>query len=100
MARSPLAALAGALAVAALARTAVSGTVPATTVTTDTRACQPPFDALPFCDTSLPTRERILDLIDRVWQNPSWIPPLLTARHGGGGSPGPSDNITALGIPE
>lgn len=73
-------------------------TVPATTVTYDTRACQPPYDALPFCDTSLSVDARVADLVARL--QPEEIVPLLTARHGGGGSPGPDDNVTRLGLPE
>lgn len=63
-----------------------------------TRACRPPHDRWPFCNTSLPLLERVDDLISRL--DASEIPPLLTAREGGGGSPGPPGNISRLGLPE
>jgi hypothetical protein len=69
-----------------------------TTTTFDSRACRPGYDSFPFCNTSLPLGTRINDLISRL--ELSDIPPLLTARHGGGGSPGPSDNVSRLGVPE
>lgn len=40
------------------------------------------------------------DIVQRIIAQPEWITPQLTARHGGGGSPGPNDNVTALGLPE
>ena len=73
-------------------------TVVSTTTTFDSRACRPGFDQYPFCNTTLPLGTRVNDLISRLELTD--IPPLLTARHGGGGSPGPDDNITRLGIPE
>ena len=86
------AAAAAALGAASLA---AARTVPANTVTYDTRACQPPFDALPFCDTTLSLDERIDDLIARVWQtNASVIPWLLTARNDGRSA------LPLLGVPE
>jgi beta-glucosidase len=84
------AALVGAFAALASART-----VPANTVTYDTRACQPPFDALPFCNPALSIDERVDDLIARVWAaNASVIPQLLTARNDG------RNAIPHIGVPE
>ena len=77
-------------ALCALPLVAVAQTVNENTVTYDTRACRPGFDSFPFCNVNLPQNERINDLIGRL--ELSDIPPLLTARHGGGGSPGPDDN--------
>jgi hypothetical protein len=87
-----------ALAVALLASGAFAQTVPATTVTYDTRACQPPYDWFPFCNVSLPLKDRVADLVGRL-QGPE-IVPQLQARHGGGTSPLPNDNVTRLGLPE
>jgi hypothetical protein len=84
--------LAGALALAA------AKTVPETTVTASTRACQPPYDTFPFCDTTLSLDARVKDLVSRIPD--ADVPPQLTARHGGGGSPGPASNISAIGLPE
>ena len=98
MARLAGALVAAAAAIAALAHRAAAKTVRETNVTVATRACQPPHDTYPFCDTSLSLADRVNDLISRL--EPSDIAPQLTARHGGGGSPGPNDNITRLGIPE
>jgi beta-D-xylosidase 4 len=72
-----------------------SQTIPANTVTYDTRACQPPHDAYPFCNSALSLDERVNDLIERIWlvANES-IPLLLTARSMG------KNNISALGVPE
>lgn len=86
------------LALACLAGIASAQTVPATTKTYDTRACQAPYDQFPFCDVGLPIAARVADLIKRLL--PAEIVPQLTARHNGGGSPGPDDNVTALGLPE
>ena len=73
----------------------LSQTVPATTTTLDTRACQPPFDALPFCNTALSLDERVDDLIERLWAvNASNIPFHLTARNFG------KSALPALGLPE
>lgn len=69
-------------------------------LTLATRACTGDFAALPFCDVSLPRDARLNDLIERLWATPEWIPPQLTARHNGGTSPGPLDNVSALGVPE
>ena len=93
MARTPRSLL---LAVAAASLAAVaSKTVPANTATYDTRACQPPFDALPFCNTALSLDERLDDLIERVWAtNASAIPWLLTARNDG------RNAMPLLGVPE
>ena len=41
------------------------GTFPAN-FTRDTRACQPPHDKYPFCDTSRPLSDRLGDLISRI----------------------------------
>ena len=79
---------------------ALSLTVKANNDTIKTRACQPPFSALPYCDASLPLPTRVADFVARLWANASWIPPQLTARHGGGGSPGPTDAVPELGLPE
>ena len=79
----------------ALPLLALGQTIDQNTVTYDTRACRPGFDKFPFCDTNLPQAQRIADLIGRLELGD--IPPLLTARHGGGGSPGPSDN--SEGVP-
>ena len=78
----------------------VAITTRANNVTLLTRACQPPFSALPYCNTALPLATRVSDFISRLWTNSSWIPPQLTARHGGGGSPGPTDAVPELGLPE
>ena len=78
----------------------VAITTRANNVTLLTRACQPPFSALPYCNTALPLATRVSEFISRLWTNSSWIPPQLTARHGGGGSPGPTDAVPELGLPE
>ena len=75
-------------------------TTPINNLTVGTRACTGAFASLPFCDASLSREARLNDLIDRLWSNPAWIPPQLTARHNGGSSPGPLDNVSALGLPE
>jgi hypothetical protein len=77
---------------------AAAQTVPATTTTFDTRACQPPFSAAEgfrFCDATLSLDERVNDLIARVW-NTSYdvIPQLLTARNMG------KSALPLLGVPE
>ncbi len=73
-------------------------TVPVTTKTYDTRACQAPYNTFRFCNTSLSIEERVADLVSQLQD--SEIVPQITARHGGGGSPGPDDNVTRLGLPE
>ena len=75
-----------------------AGPRPTPNVTVATRACQPPHDTYAFCDASKSLDERLDDLIGRLQDDE--IPPLLTAREGGGGSPGPPGNISRLGIPE
>lgn len=65
-----------------LLATATAVTVPATNVTAETRACQPPHDKYPFCDTSLPVEQRVKNLISLLADDEK--PPLLTAREGGG----------------
>lgn len=72
-------------------------TMPANTITYDTRACQAPYNTFPFCNTALSIDARVADLISRLL--PEEIPPLLTARHSGTPT-SPNDNITRLGIPE
>ena len=84
-----------ALALLLCAAAALAKTVPANTVTFDTRACQPPFDALPFCDTRRSVDERVDDLIARIWAaNASVIPAMLTARNKGASA------LPSLGLPE
>ncbi len=70
------------VAVAALSSGGAAVTVPVTNVTLATRACQPPFDSLPFCNASLPRDTRIRDLIARL--TPDEIVPMLSARARGG----------------
>ena len=72
-------------------------TVPASNFTLTSRACQPPFDALAFCNISLPTPVRVTALISLLKDEE--IAPQLTARHRGGGSPGPESNVSPLGFP-
>jgi len=83
---------------AAAALSASAETVPITDATTTGRACQPPHNTYPFCDAALSIEVRVADLIGRLL--PEEIPPQLTARHNGGGSPvhHPS-NISRLGLP-
>lgn len=91
--------VASALCAALLAAGASAQTMPLTNTTLATRACQPPFDTLPFCDTTLALNSRVDDLIARLWAesggnvstNIIWH---LTARN-----MGKSAN-PALGIPE
>ena len=82
----------------ASARAAQAQTLPANTVTLDTRACQPPHDLAAgylFCDPSLSLDERVTDLIERIWgTSVEVIPYLLTARNFG------ASNLPKLGIPE
>ena len=67
--------------------------------TVATRACLPgKTDSFPFCNVSLSIEERVENLISLL--NDDEIPPLLTAREGGGGSPGPPGNISRIGLPE
>ena len=77
---------------------AVAKTVPATTTTLDTRACQAPHDTLGFCNVSAPLAARAAALTALLRDDE--ILPQLTARHGGGGSPGPASNVSRLGLPE
>ena len=84
---------------AALLPPARAQTVPATTRTLDTRACQAPYDLAAgylFCDPTLSLDERVNDLIERIWATGSQdvIPYLLTARNFG------ASNISRLGVPE
>ncbi len=85
-------------ALAALAARARAQTMPATTTTLDTRACQPPYDLAAgflFCDPSLSLDERVNDLIERIWATSvETIPYLLTARNFG------ASNLSKLGTPE
>jgi hypothetical protein len=93
-----LAACALLLPAAAVATQAVN----ATNTTTLTRACQPPYDTFPFCNTSLSLEERVADVVARIFEvqksNNMTIPSLLTARHPAGQVP--DDNISSLGIPD
>lgn len=72
-------------------------TVKASNKTTETRACQPPYDKLAFCDTTLSLDQRVSALIAAIKDQD--IAAQLTARHHGGGNPGPESNMTYLGIP-
>eukprot|EP00754_Rhynchopus_humris_P032175 Rhum_TRINITY_DN15382_c0_g1::Rhum_TRINITY_DN15382_c0_g1_i2::g.154467::m.154467/K15920/XYL4; beta-D-xylosidase 4 len=72
-------------------------TVPATNKAYLERACRPGYDHFKFCDTKLSKAERVSALIAEL--NDDEIPPLLTAREGGGGSPGPPGNVSRLGLP-
>lgn len=70
-------------------------TVPQTTTTLDTAACQAPFDTFPFCNISLSLDERVDDLISRLWStNQSIIPLMLLARNFG------SSAAPLIGVPE
>lgn len=93
--RAPAAAAALA---AALLATARAKTVPASSTTLDTRACQAPHDTLGFCNVSATLAERSAALIALLHDDE--ITPQITARHGGGGSPGPASNISRIGLPE
>ena len=86
-------------ALAVLAGLAAAKTTPVDNQTVATRACQGKYLALPYCDTSLSIDARVEDFIQRLWANTSWIPPQLTARHGGGGNPGPTSAVPELGLP-
>ena len=56
-----------AILVMGLTSATLAQTVPATTVTYDSRAaCQPPYDTFPFCNTSLPLALRVADLVGRL----------------------------------
>ena len=88
---------------AGLSSRAFAQTTKANTLAKDTRACQGAFASLPYCDTTKPLDDRVNDFIARLWASPNAatiIPPQLTARHGGGGSPGPTDAVPELGLPE
>eukprot|EP01060_Flectonema_neradi_P018021 TRINITY_DN2483_c1_g2_i2.p1 TRINITY_DN2483_c1_g2~~TRINITY_DN2483_c1_g2_i2.p1 ORF type:complete len:776 (+),score=198.43 TRINITY_DN2483_c1_g2_i2:44-2371(+) len=80
-----------------VAGTSFAKTVPVTTSTVDERACRPGYDHFGFCDTTKSKKERLSDLIASLQDDE--IPALLTAREGGGGSPGPPGNISRLGMP-
>eukprot|EP01012_Entosiphon_sulcatum_P000917 TRINITY_DN1015_c0_g1_i1.p1 TRINITY_DN1015_c0_g1~~TRINITY_DN1015_c0_g1_i1.p1 ORF type:complete len:776 (-),score=129.23 TRINITY_DN1015_c0_g1_i1:44-2350(-) len=60
-----------------------------------TRACQPPHDQYPFCDTKRPLSERIDNLISLI--DPAEKPLLLTAR---GWPQGNVHNLSKIGVPE
>lgn len=81
-----------------LATQALAKTVKASDVVVKTRACQPGQDTYGFCDTSKSIADRVADLIGRLQDED--IAPQLTARHQGGGNPGPKSNISRLGIPD
>jgi hypothetical protein len=85
------------LLLAAVAGSALAKTVPVSNATLTTRACRPGFDTFAFCNTTLSIQQRVDDLISRLTE--AEITPQLTARHHGGGNPGPESNITRLGIP-
>jgi hypothetical protein len=55
-----------AILVMGLTSATLAQTVPATTVTYDSRACQPTYDTFPFCNTSLPLALRVADLVGRL----------------------------------
>jgi hypothetical protein len=55
-------------------------------------------DHFPFCNTSLSISDRVDNLISLLKDDE--IPALLTAREGGGGSPGPPGNVSRIGLPE
>jgi hypothetical protein len=82
---------------ASLLTLAAAITAPSTNVTFTTRACQPPHDTFPFCDTTRPLAERVADLLARLQD--ADVPPQLTARHGPGQA-APYSNVSYLGIPE
>ena len=84
----------------ALPALALAKITPVTNATVTTRACQGAFLSLPYCNTALPLDQRVEDFIQRLWANTSWIPPQLTARHGGGGNPGPTSDVPELGLPD
>lgn len=85
------------LAAAAAAAFVAAQTLPVTNQTVATRACQPPHNTYPFCNTSLTAEARAVDVAARL--NGTEIAPQLTARHSGGGSPGPNANVSRLGLP-
>lgn len=72
-------------------------TVRADNVTFTTRACQPPHDTYDFCNTSLPLSARVASLIAELHDDE--VPSQLTARHHGGGNPGPESNVSRIGLP-
>eukprot|EP01059_Diplonema_ambulator_P036219 TRINITY_DN8956_c0_g1_i1.p1 TRINITY_DN8956_c0_g1~~TRINITY_DN8956_c0_g1_i1.p1 ORF type:complete len:793 (+),score=284.79 TRINITY_DN8956_c0_g1_i1:41-2380(+) len=85
------------LAAAALVSGQGNGAVPITQAAYNERACRPGFDQFQFCNTSLTKDQRLEALIGLIHDDE--IPALLTAREGGGGSPGPAGNISRLGLP-
>ncbi len=52
----------------------------------------------PFCDTTQPLEARVDNLISLIADDE--IKLFMKAREGGGGSPGPANNISRLGLPE
>eukprot|EP00051_Salpingoeca_urceolata_P028265 m.485929 g.485929 ORF g.485929 m.485929 type:complete len:823 (-) comp24071_c0_seq1:75-2543(-) len=97
MASAWCAALCSAVVLLALAL-ADAKTVPATNKTVETRACQPPHDTYPFCNHKLSITDRVNNLISLLEVDEK--PLFLTAREGGGGSPGPGPAVPRLGVPE
>ena len=93
----PYGSLAAAALLLSLAPSALARTVHASNETLLSRACQPPHDTLGFCDTSAPIATRVAALIALLRDDE--IPPQLTARHGGGGNPGPKSNVSRIGLP-
>jgi len=84
---------------AAAARKTHTNPWPPTTTTADTKACRTAAElAYPYCDTKLSLDARLTDLIGRL--TAAEKPPLLTAREGGGDSPGPPGNVSSIGLPE
>eukprot|EP01064_Diplonema_japonicum_P029489 TRINITY_DN4791_c3_g1_i1.p1 TRINITY_DN4791_c3_g1~~TRINITY_DN4791_c3_g1_i1.p1 ORF type:complete len:803 (+),score=275.66 TRINITY_DN4791_c3_g1_i1:68-2410(+) len=85
------------LAAASVAAAQGHGAVPVTDEAYKMRPCRPGFDQFAFCNTTLSKAERVDALIGLLKDDE--IPALLTAREGGGGSPGPPGNISRLGLP-
>ena len=52
----------------------------------------------PFCNTTLSVEARVDNLISLI--NDDEITLFMKAREGGGGSPGPANNISRIGLPE
>ena len=85
----------GAILLASSTFLATAKTVPQNNITVTSRACQPPNDQYPFCNTALSVDERVNDLIERLWTvNASVIPQMLTARNQGRSA------VPQLGIPQ
>ena len=74
---------------------ALGQTMPVTTETYDTRACQPGMDHFQFCNTSLTKDQRLDSLLSLIKDEE--ITPFLTSRKKFIGEVG--NNITRLGVP-